>query len=725
MLRLALIACALVASASSAARPLVIQQSQTLTPPPGSGYYFFGLEVAIDGDWAIITAATPSPTPSSPNQTHDALLYHYVNGEWSLDRVLIRRQSTSYSDYVGFRAVAMNNGVAVIGANPTRAFKRSGNTWTEISHPFTAPPGALDHVNGDLEWDGNTLLAVQPQCTQQRPWGALISTLSANGSWSPIERLSSGDTNCELDPVNWGISGNTVVAGTYTYDYEVSPDKYFVFRRSGTTWAPALTISSGNGEADVRGDEFFYSSNSGRSTLVYRNDDTQTVVDNLRTVSASYDYGFYTYGYTHTDEVMVQDRDIFQKDAAGKYQHVAALVPEGAFAMVDDAKIDGRRLITQAWGDYTSSNGAVLIFDLPATYTPSDVVATGFANGSSQFTAQLGTFAVATENGNQVYRQSSLTGDYRALVGDNDWTEQAISADIEPTAFSGNDRWFGLAVRYLDASNYYYVTLRSSNVVALKMKRNGVTTTLAQKALPVVAGRSYHVSLKVEATRISVSIDGQPFIYWYDSQPIPHGNAALIGYRTAVDHDNVVAAEVGTRPIFDSQLTNCYGSLNNSPVWSVNGQGSWTCASDTGLNVVQQASLVGDSRAVVGTPTDDQIVTTRARLTGVNGQDRWFGVAARYVDQSNYYFLTVRSSNTVSLRKLVNGVITVLGTVTLPVTPNTWYDLRLDAVGNELRAFVNGTQVLQATDSSHAIGQGGILTYKATAEYANYFSWQP
>ena len=105
--------------------------------------------------------------------------------------------------------------------------------------------------------------------------------------------------------------------------------------------------------------------------------------------------------------------------------------------------------------------------------------------------------------------------------------------------------------------------------------------------------------------------------------------------------------------------------------------------------------------------------------------DRWFGIAARYVDESNYYYLTVRNSNTVSLRKVVNGAVTVLGTVSLTVTPNTWYDLRLDAVGNELRAFVNGVQVLQAVDTSHASGQGGILTYKTAAEYVNYLAWQP
>ena len=78
-----------------------------------------------------------------------------------------------------------------------------------------------------------------------------------------------------------------------------------------------------------------------------------------------------------------------------------------------------------------------------------------------------------------------------------------------------------------------------------------------------------------------------------------------------------------------------------------------------------------------------------------------------------------------SLRKVVNGVITVLGTAPLTVAPNTWYDLRLDAVGNELRAFVNGAQVLQMIDTSHASGQGGILTYKTAAEYTGYHAWQP
>jgi hypothetical protein len=206
----------------------------------------------------------------------------------------------------------------------------------------------------------------------------------------------------------------------------------------------------------------------------------------------------------------------------------------------------------------------------------------------------------------------------------------------------------------------------------------------------------------------------------------------LLGYRAAVDYDNIVAAQVGQRPIYDSSTWTygpCSGaaqSLDRSKFWVINGAASWTCSSIAGTRVIAQGSVAGDARALVGTPTDDHVVMARARATTFGtGQDRWFGIAARYVDESNYYYLSVRNSNTVSLRKLVNGAITVLGAATLSVAPNTWYDLRLDAVGNELRAFVDGVQVLQVTDSSHATGQGGMLTYKTAAEYVSYVAWQP
>ena len=173
MWRVSLVACALIASATCAARPMIIHQSQSLQPP--AGYYFFGYELAIDGDWAIVIAGTPSATPAHPQETHDALLYHRVNGVWTLDRTLVHRVSNVYGQSPYFVSVAMSNGLAAIGSNPTRIFKRTNNTWAEIAHPFTAPEGDPDYVWGELLWDGNTLLASRSFCSYSphSPWGAI------------------------------------------------------------------------------------------------------------------------------------------------------------------------------------------------------------------------------------------------------------------------------------------------------------------------------------------------------------------------------------------------------------------------------------------------------------------------------------------------------------------------------------------------------------------------
>ena len=51
---------------------------------------------------------------------------------------------------------------------------------------------------------------------------------------------------------------------------------------------------------------------------------------------------------------------------------------------------------------------------------------------------------------------------------------QSIQADIKPIAFNGSDRWFGLATRWSNSSNYYYVSVRNSGSVSLRRNVNGV-----------------------------------------------------------------------------------------------------------------------------------------------------------------------------------------------------------------------------------------------------------
>ena len=77
------------------------------------------------------------------------------------------------------------------------------------------------------------------------------------------------------------------------------------------------------------------------------------------------------------------------------------------------------------------------------------------------------------------------------------------------------------------------------------------------------------------------------------------------------------------------------------------------------------------------------------------------------------------------LRKLVNGAITTLASATFPVSINTQYTLRLEAVGTQLRGYVNGNVVLQASDSSLTKGIGGVMTNKAAVRFDDYLAYQP
>ena len=131
---------------------------------------------------------------------------------------------------------------------------------------------------------------------------------------------------------------------------------------------------------------------------------------------------------------------------------------------------------------------------------------------------------------------------------------------------------------------------------------------------------------------------------------------------------------------------------------------------------------------MIGVPTDDQSVDVRARPTtfaGTGTGDRWFGVMARYVDDSNYYYLTLRNTNLVSLRKVANGAITELGTYSLPITLGTWQRLRIEAVGAQIRGYVNGVLVAEATDSTHPRGATGLITHRAAVDFDDYRAIQP
>ena len=321
-----------------------------------------------------------------------------------------------------------------------------------------------------------------------------------------------------------------------------------------------------------------------------------------------------------------------------------------------DAVIDGNRVLANGFG-YPGS------FELPATLTPPPpwcrmTSRRGRARGRSCRAAS----SRWSEGLTHAWRQSSLAGDAGALL-DADRTSQSVSAEITPTAVNGSDRWVGLVTRYTDESNYYYVTIRAptegSKRIVLKRMQNGIWSDLVTYPVATGFGLNQRIRLTLESTGDyhAVYLDNELLMRAYDGAH-PHGKAGLRMYKAAAEFDNVV---VTPGPL-----------MRQSSLGPVIVGGTWTTRLEGVVPRAVQTSIEGAARAIYGTPVEDSVATAVLRVDAFHAAGTpWVGLMSRYVDSANYYYVTLRKSNELSLRKLTNGVITVLGTVPLTVTPGT------------------------------------------------------
>lgn len=151
--------------------------------------------------------------------------------------------------------------------------------------------------------------------------------------------------------------------------------------------------------------------------------------------------------------------------------------------------------------------------------------------------------------------------------------------------------------------------------------------------------------------------------------------------------------------------------------------------------VFRQSADDGYARTYVGADTDDQIVQVRVRPTRFMAPDNWVGVLLRGVrDGSNNAYVSLRGRGVISLWRRTDGAIQQLATRNIPVSTGTWYDLRVEVVGGLTRVFVNNELQLStnadlgpttALVRPTAMGQVGLITYKATADFDDFRAYQP
>jgi hypothetical protein len=412
---------------------------------------------------------------------------------------------------------------------------------------------------------------------------------------------------------------------------------------------------------------------------------------------------------------------IFRSNAIGDFELVANL--QSSDGQIGGApEISGRRLVIP--GSDASGQSAVHVFDLPTDFSQPALIQDNFEDRNIAGWTQIPGSAVSVPfNGlSAFYRQSSVAGDAGSLRTGLDMRNQSIEAEVVGRTFAtgSGERWFGLLVRQTDPANLYYFTLRNNNTISLRKRVNGVVTVLDSATMSVLLNRRYKLRLEAIGSRIKAYVDGQLVLEASD-RSLRRGTAGLRMFRTAADYDNVVISPNPQATL----LADDFEQSGTHEQWWFPRLGSWSEVAQGNGIVFEQSSLSTDGRITTDIDADDQVIQARARATQFAAGDRWFGLISRLQDTQNFYFLTVRSSGAVSLRKFLNGQVVVLDSASFPVSAGTWYTLRLEAVGNALRGYVNDRPLVEAIDNDFAAGTWGLATSRATAQFDNVRVTQP
>jgi len=695
--------------------PPVLEPTVTLAAPdPG---FAETDAVAIDGDYAVVAYRKEDFDPESDQFTFDRLpvIYHRNSSRaWQVLQTLPIVPDGGQSAEPGFLAIR-GNIIAYAVTGRLFVYERDGSGWQES--PIA--PNAVLARPYDVDIDNGTIVVGAMTCGHAE---AQAYRKNTSGTWVRVGTASSAPTTSicyRRTDIGTAISGNTTILAVA--QLADGTGVVYFFNGAPSTWsAPALTVNYPDGGGTPVASSGDLAIIAG-SQLYRRSGGVWTFKENLQ--RAEYGTGASAASLRGNLAALYFDQwiSLFQVSTSANALEIARLTAPGNVQGINQLDISGRRVITNAvqWQGDVPNIGKAFIFEVPATLPTQPMpIQETFQSGNAAHWTPLagGSWSVAATTASLVYRQASLAGDATSISSNSDWSNQSVQADVRPTAFSGNDRWFGLAVRRVDAANYYYVTARSSGVVQLKKMVNGVFQTLASVDLPISAGADYRLRLEAIGTTLRVYVNGIEQLQAFDAS-LSHGQAALMTYKASTDFDNVIVSPSPQTTLFTDEFS-------HSRAWTpVAGQWSRTPYPNEAR---VQSSTAGGASAYTGNSNTDQSIHARVRETAVGtGTQPWFGLFARYRDPNNYYYVTVRNSNEISLRRLVNGTTQVLDSAPFNVSVGNWYELRLEAIQDQVRVYVGNRLMLEATDAALSEGRFGAVMYKAAAYYDDVIVTQP
>jgi hypothetical protein len=533
-------------------------------------------------------------------------------------------------------------------------------------------------------------------------------------------------------PGEFALTADAIVVDTFSYRLAGSNetvDEIQVFDRTSSGWQ--LTRLGYRGGVATIGNEVAITADArgtfGEAAAYLTRDPATsawTVKDSLfsEQVGRAYDARFVgdrayaSFGFGSEGEI-----GVFVRESERLYRHRATLNlanPTGDTFDLWAFDVDKDRVAA-----ISSDSKTVYLFRVPTTLTPPLRLQDTFEGTSVADWQPWGKtdWRLSTTGGSRVFRQRSTEGDARAILQTFEGTDQSIQADVRMLSLAGPTPWAGFMVRYQDPQNFYYLLVNATSLQIRRME-NGVFGPIAKVPFSLVVGRMYQFRLEAIGSRIRAFVNGSMVAEAIDDTHA-RGRVGLTMWRTSAEYDNVVVAASPQRELFSDQFS--FVCCSAHP-WTTIPSNQWSIQITGEDGVFRQASASGQTRAVNGAPTLDQIVSATVRPVQFNSSGRGFaGVIVRHSNQSNYYYGVLTDDDRVSLRKVVNGVVTVLDEVPYAVATNTSYVVRVEAIGSWIRMYVGGWLMVERQDDSLKTGKYGLVTNDASATFDKFRAVRP
>jgi len=348
-----------------------------------------------------------------------------------------------------------------------------------------------------------------------------------------------------------------------------------------------------------------------------------------------------------------------------------------------------------------------------------------FTDGVADGWTMTGTGGSWSASGHSLL-QSLIDQDARALLNGSSWTDEVVQARVQAQEFNtSGSAMVAVYARFNSINDAYYLTLRNNGAAELRRIKGGTITTYGSVPAGTYDPLAAHVlRLEVVGNVLRGYVDNALVLTGTDTEwAFLSGQVGIGGWHSKFAIDDVFAS-----PLPAASYTSDDFDDHDATGWSMaeTGAGSWSTSQVSGSTnwILNQTLQTGNHRASRAVSGRDQSTQAKVRFVTASDPKGFIAVYARYADVSNGYYVLLRNSRVLELKKIVGGVASAIATLNLPANFDltAWHTLRVEASGGELttlKAYLDGQLQLVGSDvdSPFTSGSAALGTYLTSAQF--------